>query len=744
MQEKESKFYGLETYSSDEEAEIEDYGPADTKGNSIIPEVAATIPINDHEMPIMTFRALLISTILVIISSCCAQFYFFRVNQVVIDSMSHIVLSYFMGIFLEKVPLKILNPGPFNQKEHTLIVMIGSVGVWFPYSNVILVLQRLYLNQDSENEKGLNIGFGYSILFMLSAEMMGFGLGGLFEKYLVYPAEMWWPSNLVGANLILTFHGAITRKITRLRMKMFMAVLGLGIVYTILPQIFSPLLRSVSLLCLLGGGLKQTSTSNFGSTPLGQMGSILGGGVLSLTFDWTAISMTAPLVTPLWSQLNFLFSSIFFSWILTPLLYFNNFWDALKYPMYSRGSYNEDGARYNITAIMDPISFTVMENVTPPTMRLSTNRLLVYGSAFAAISAVFVQFILYYGKKTIEIFKTSPSNLFQKDVHTRLMQKYQQVPTLWYAILLLSTISVAMAVTLVNFNAFQLDFWGIPLSIAISMVLVIPTGIIAAISNQFIGANVFSQFVMGYLKPGSPLANATYKVFGTNTLIRAMSYVSNMKLAFYMKIPPRYVFFAHIYGVVLSSLVSFTTFEYLITNVPEIAQSAQGKNQIGEWQSINARIIFTAAQIWGAISPDRIFGPNSPYFGLYWFVGIGAALPILFYFLQRRFPNAGLHYINWPIIFQSVGSVTSGTANAILSSLIVTIVTQYFLRSRCRRWYDRYNYILSAAIDLSVAFVAVMAAGVEEAMPGMELIPNHALNPDRSQYGVDYCGIVPA
>jgi OPT family small oligopeptide transporter len=740
-------FYGLETYSSDDEVEFEEYGPMDTKGNSKIPEVAATVPVQDHEYPILTARGIFISTILVIFSSFCAQFYFFRVNQVVIDSIAHIVLSYFMGIFLEKIPWKWFNPGPFNQKEHAFIVMIGSVGVSFPYSNVILVLQRLYLNQDPTiEEKGINIGWIYSILFVLSAEMMGFGLGGLFEKYLVYPAEMWWPYNLVHANLIFTFHGAITRKITRLRMKMFMGVLAAGVVYTTLPQILAPVLQSVSLLCLLSGGTQQgnhVGSQRFGLTPIAQMGSILGGGVFSVTFDWTAISRTAPLITPLWSQLNFLFSSIFFSWILTPVLYFANFWDAQKYPMYSRGSFNVDGSRYNITAILDPFTYTVRENVEPPPMRLSMNRLLVYGSAFAAISSVFVQFFLYYMKQTFVIFKTPLKDLFQKDVHTRLMQKYKQVPTWWYAFLLFGTSAMAMMVTLFNFNAFQLDFWGIPLAVALSMALVIPTGIIAAVSNQFIGANVFSQFIMGYLKPGSPLANATYKVFGTNTLIRAMSYVSNMKMAFYMKIPPRYVFFAHIYGVLISSLVSFTTFDHLIKNVPAITESAHGKGIPGEWHAINAKIIFTAAQIWGAISPERIFGRNSPYFGLYWFVLIGALLPIVFFFLQRRFPNAGLHYINWPIIFQSVGSVASGTANSILSAMVVTLVTQYYIRNKYRKWYDRYNYILSAALDLSVAFVAIMAAGVDEATPGIDLIPKHALNPPRRVFGPDYCGNVP-
>ena len=92
-------FYGLETYSSsgtsddnpDNEKNNDDYIPGDGFGdelgdNSIIPEVAASIPITDDTtLPVLTFRVLVISTLLSIFSAAVAQLFFFRYNHITID-----------------------------------------------------------------------------------------------------------------------------------------------------------------------------------------------------------------------------------------------------------------------------------------------------------------------------------------------------------------------------------------------------------------------------------------------------------------------------------------------------------------------------------------------------------------------------------------------------------------------------------------------------------------------------------
>jgi OPT family small oligopeptide transporter len=675
---------------------------------------------------------------LIISSSFCAQFYFFRQNRLVITSIAQIVLSYVFGICLDNLPLGQWNSRPFNYKEHTLIVIASSTATDFNYPIIAMMIQRFFLGKRDPDiiDDGIKIGTIAGILFIVLAEIVGVGLGGLVEKFLVYPADMWWPSNLVYANLIHTFHGSVTKKITRLRMRMFIGVLLVGFLYQIIPQIIAPLLGSISLICLLALG------SSFGpdgvSTLLGQFGSRRGGGILSFSFDWSSISVLGPMYTPLWAQMNYFFASVLFSWILTPILYYSNAWNGKELNnIYGREALTPFSTPYNISAVLDS-NLQIRQDIVLPPIRLSMNRVLVYGAGFATLTAVLSQFVVFYFRKTMDVFRMPLQELLEKDVHTRLMQKYPQVPWFWYAALFVCSTIGSIGVTMIRPSYFDSDWWVIPLAILMTMVFLIPIGIIQAVSNQSIGLNIISQLVLGYLKPGSIMANTTMKVFGTNTILRATGYLSQMKLAFYMKIPPRYVFFAHIWGLTLSAITSYITFDFLVPIVwrGTHVDLRDEKN----WTSLRLKILWTAAQMWGVVSPKRFFAFDTPYWNLYFFFLVGAVLPFLFYGLIRRFPKFGFQYVNWPIIFQAVSSVGSGNANAIASSAIVAISTQYFVRKYNRKWYDRYNYIVSAGLDLVVAVVALLTSGLGEANWSM---PNYILNPNPSAFGPDYCGRSP-
>jgi OPT family oligopeptide transporter len=657
----------------------------------------------------------------------------------VLTTIAQIVLGYVFGICLDKLPLGKWNRSKFNYKEHTLIVIAASSATDFNYPTIAIMIQRFFLGQRNADvvDDGIKIGTISSILFIALAELIGIGLGGLFEKFLVYPAEMWWPSNLVYANLIHTFHGSLTKKITRLRMRMFLLVITFGFLYQLVPQIVAPVLASVSLICLIGFG--SAFNERGVSTPLGQFASRKGGGILALSFDWSTISVLGPMYTPLWSQMNYIFSSVLFSWILTPILYYFNAWDAKSLKnIYGREALNPNSTVYDISPYLNS-DFRIAPDVNPPPLRLSVNRVLVYGAGFATLSAVLAQFIMFYFKKTMDVFRMPLRDLQQKDVHTRLMQKYAQVPTWWYIWLLLLTMGGSIGITLYHNSAFDANWWIVPLAIGMTMVFLVPIGIIQAVSNQSIGLNIISQLILGYLKPGSIMASTTMKVYGTNTLIRATGYLAQMKLAFYMKIPPRYVFAATLWGLMVSSITSYLTFDFLVP----IVWSGTHSRSAGSltWTSLRLQILWTAAQLWGALSPIRFFGWDTPYWTLFLFFILGALLPVLFYFLMKRFPSAGFHYVNWPIIFQAVSSVSSGNANAIVSTALVAIGTQYLIRKYNRRWYDRYNYIVSAGLDLVVAFIALLGYGLGEARWEM---PTYALNPDPSKYGLDYCGVSPS
>ena len=90
------------------------------------------------------------------------------------------------------------NPGPWNIKEHVLVYVMANVSIGSPYAlNAIVVSEVFY---------GLQLGYWFSLTLVLATQLTGFGLAGLCRRFLVWPASMVWPQNLVGCALLNTLH----------------------------------------------------------------------------------------------------------------------------------------------------------------------------------------------------------------------------------------------------------------------------------------------------------------------------------------------------------------------------------------------------------------------------------------------------------------------------------------------------------------------------------------------------------
>lgn len=54
------------------------------------------------------------------------------------------------------------------------------------------------------------------------------------------------------------------------------------------------------------------------------------------------------------------------------------------------------------------------------------------------------------------------------------------------------------------------SWWAFIVCIIIPIIWTVPIGIIGATTNVVIGLNVFTEFIVGYMLPGKPLAMSTY------------------------------------------------------------------------------------------------------------------------------------------------------------------------------------------------------------------------------------------
>jgi hypothetical protein len=60
------------------------------------------------------------------------------------------------------------------------------------------------------------------------------------------------------------------------------------------------------------------------------------------------------------------------------------------------------------------------------------------------------------------------------------------------------------------------------------------------------GLNVITEYIMGTILPGKPIANVCFKTYGYMSMSQAISFLNDFKLGHYMKIPPRSMFLVQV------------------------------------------------------------------------------------------------------------------------------------------------------------------------------------------------------
>ena len=214
-----------------------------------------------------------------------------------------VLLSYPMGIFMAKtLPRGFFNPGPFSVKEHVLIYIIANAGAGLAYGVDNVVVQK-YKEFMGNNE----INFWNSICFVLSVQLIGFGMAGILRRFLVKPLGMFWPTILSQVALFVGFHENVYADQIQSRYKLsrfhfFLIAASAMFLWTWLPEYFMSTLSAISILCFF--------TSNRKVQFLASSDGNLGIGLGSLSFNWSYITNFTPLTTPFYASVQFFLSTV--------------------------------------------------------------------------------------------------------------------------------------------------------------------------------------------------------------------------------------------------------------------------------------------------------------------------------------------------------------------------------------------------------------------------------------------------
>ena len=660
----------------------------------------AFVPTTDDvNIPSFTWRSALLGTIWGIFLGTCNSLLSFRTNAFSIPVFLAVLLSYPMGTFLAVLPAAMvtigpftvnLNPGPFSIKEHVLTTIIASscANVAYGLENVVAQKSTLFMGNNS-------ITFAESLAWVLTTQFLGFGMAGLARRYLVAPIEMVWPNILSTVALFVGFHSSMDdekREPGMSRFRFFWYAFGCCFIYSWIPQYFFVALQALSPLCLLGFG----RFANFlFSADYGH-----GVGIGTLTFDWYYISGNS-LTTPWWAAVNFAFSNIFWAWIITPLFYlWNTFrYDQLlhlvQYPdgtnmpvLNSVSLFNATGDKMDALSLLNPVTFDLKEAeyLQQSPILLSTYFALNYAGSFLAITSAFSHVIIWHSSDFYERFMSAyrKVKVTHDDIHTILMSRYPQIPDSWFLIFLGGLVVLQILVS--SFTAFYMPVTSTLLCIAVSIASVLPIGIITAISGQRLGVNVLTEFLIGLISPGKTVEVMAFKSLGTNSVIQAIKMISDLKLGHYMKINPMDMVLAQAYGSFIGAFINVGVTFWAFDLLKDVLGT-------GQWRATGYTLFYNAGAIWGAIGPARFFGPNSPYHTILWCLLVGALMPVIPWYLNKKFPSKYWKLINVPLLcsFQGPGSIQ----NFFIIPVVVAYIFQYHIRRNHPSWYERYNYMLA-------------------------------------------------
>ncbi|PRT54318.1 Oligopeptide transporter 2 [Wickerhamiella sorbophila] len=684
--------------------------------HSPYPEVrAVTDPYDNEDELCETPRAYVLGFIWVIIGSGVNQFFEPRNPQFSIPASLFQLLilpcGWVWAYIMPDWGFKVWNhefrwnPGPWTPKEQVLVTLMFNVTAQLAYINSQIFVQKMPFYYGNKW-----VDAGYQITLLLSTQFMGFALAGLMRSILVYPAHNLWMANFptlaLNRSLMTPDTGGSVHGWKIPRYSFFGIVFGCTFLYQWLPSYLMQFLSTFNWMTWI-------APSNFNLAAITGSASGLGVNPIS-TFDWTIMQISTPLITPFFSQTTQLVGALLAGCVLIPAVYYSNMYYTGYLPINDNHIYDNTGKRYNVSLILSGNSLfdaKKYEKYSPPYW--SAANLIVYGSFFAAYTCIFVRSLLYDWRPMVEGFK-EVYDMFMfrgkgikgfNDAQSRMMHKYPETPFYWYVAVLLT--SIALGIVSIKCWPTETPVWGIFFALGLGVLFLVPIGFLYAQTNAMFSLNVLTELIAGYALPGRGIALMIIKAFGLNINLQAIYFLQDLKLGHYAKIPPRATFRAQITSSFLASFVVLGVVNWQISNIEGICTQAVAHSS--RFTCPNETTYFAASVLWGVIGPKRVF--DSLYPVLKWCFLIGAGVPIPFWLLDRYVP-AARRYVRYMdpnlIIFGMLQYFAPYNLAMIVPSWYMSLIFMRIIRTRYLAWFEKYNYILSAALTAGSALSLII------------------------------------
>ncbi|KAF7588561.1 hypothetical protein BBP40_005516 [Aspergillus hancockii] len=688
------------------------------------------ISVRDDGDPSLTFRSIVLGSIFTALSSVITMLYVFKPYQAQVSAVFLQLLVYVFGeawALLTPHParfkskwvqavLRFLNFGQrFTIKEHVVAALIASSGNNGLSGVEIYAVERLFYNK--------SVTAAAAVLGTFSISLCGFVLAGILRPLIVYPAEMVYWSTLPQVVLYQSLH--FDRKANKDRLTKFGWAMLFAAVWELFPAYIMTWFSGISIFCLASMHAPQHIRTVF-TTVFGGASSNEGMGLLNFSLDWQYIQSTY-LSLPFKQQLNsWIGYLIWYAGMLG--LYYSNAWDAKTFPFMSSSLFQSNGTRFSTSSVMNShgtIDFEKLEKIGVPS--LTSSSAWGYLTANLAIGALITHVLIFFGKDMVLAWKQARSRS-QPDPHYQAMLKYKEVPMWWYLVLFVLAFVAGLIVNIKGDTT--LPVWGYVVSLILGAFIAPFSCVLYGLYGTGVGTNQLSKMVAGALHPGRPLANLYFASWSHQCILLSVNLANWLKVGQYTKVPHRVMFATQIYGTLLGAGLNYVVMTTIVSNQREILLDPVGNNV---WSGATIQNLNTQAITWALAK--AVYGVKGRYLIVPLGLVIGLALPVIHWALIKVYPPLKKIPLNTAIITTYAGQFVYGSTSWIWSSIAVGVFSQFWLRRRIPEIYNKYNYLIGAALDggsqiiiFVLSFAVLGAAGKERPFPTWW--GNPAGNPD--------------
>ncbi|SGZ22606.1 BQ5605_C022g09509 [Microbotryum silenes-dioicae] len=674
----------------------------------------------------------------------------FRPQTLDVSALFLQLVAYIMGVAWHKALPKanksrfwaILNPGPFNIKEHVCITVMAGAGASGALSLPAFAAERMYYNLSQKDSLAL--------MTLIASQFCGYGMAGLFRSVVVYPTYAVWPSLIPTVSLVDTLHRDGDLSVQKRRYKVFWIVLVTTFAWEWFPQVIAPTLTGISVFCLAN----RTST-NFTRLFGGTTGAE-GLGLFAISFDWLSIT-SVPLFLP-WGTTVSQGAGVILAAIVSIAGYYGNVWNSRQLPMLGSTLFYGNGTLYNQSLILDEnhqLNKTALAIQGLPSF--TWTRAVDNIGTNLCITASIVHVVLWYHPRIIEAW-TKWRGKLQDDAHYLKMQIYPECPAWWYV----ATVGLSFILALIPLYLSNtgLPWWALVIAYIFAAVYLPVVVLLQAITGFGNTAGALTQMLGAELVPHNARANLYFRVsshplstiskdspdlrrgwlhylqlYSSHSVAQGAVMTKTLKFGQYTKIPPRAMFF---FGTLVGSICQYGILHWIVTTHFATLLTVEGTSQ---WTGASVQAF------------NAQYGPGNKYFivpmaldqfltPLLCLQVIGMFVPVPLWVAHRYYPKFGFNRVITPALCSAIGMLSSGITSSIMSYFMVAIFSQFYLRTRHPTFFRKYNYLVAAALDGGTQLMVFVATFSINGGSGgvIRQFPYWALKP-RGQH--DYCAMLP-